>query len=214
MEIIYRDEALCVVIKPEGVLSTDEAGGVPELLRQQLGAAAQSVRTVHRLDRVVGGLMALACTAEAAGEMSRGIREGRFEKSYLAAVHGDTSDVGRLEDLMLRDRARRMSFIVDSPGKGVQPAALEYVTLGRADGLSLVKICLITGRTHQIRCQFAAHGHPLYGDRKYGTLTDGDAGIALWSHELSFPHPVTGEMLHFSALPPEKAPYTLFANIL
>lgn len=209
MDLIYKDSSLVVCVKPPRVLSTDEPGGMPELVRAALGGDAD-VRTVHRLDRVVSGLMVLARGAKAASELSRQIREDEFEKRYIAAIHGDAGDGGTMTDLLYRDKARKMTFVTDKPGKGVQEAVLDYETLARADGMSKVKITLRTGRTHQIRCQFASRGCPIVGDRKYGTLTDGDCDIALWSHELSFTHPETGERLHFSAEPPEVWPWTAF----
>ena len=210
MEIVYRDEDILVCLKPAGVLSTDEPGGVPELLRQQLDT--EEIRTVHRLDRVVGGLMLLARSAEAASELSRQIRDGDFDKRYLAVVHGETPDRGELRDLLLRDKAERKTYVVSEPAKGVQEAVLRYETLERAAGLSLVRIELVTGRTHQIRCQFSSRGWPLVGDRKYSLLEDG-CDIALWSHMLAFRHPVSGESFRFSAPPPAQWPWTAFSAI-
>lgn len=212
MQILYQDDSLLLCVKPAGVLSTDEPGGVPELAREALGDARAEVRTVHRLDRVVGGLMLLARSASAASELSRQIREGEFQKEYLAVVHGETEDRALLRDLMLRDKARKMSFVVDAPGKGVQEAVLSYETLARREGLSLVRVQLHTGRTHQIRCQFAARGLPLVGERKYSTLDDG-CPLALWSCRLAFRHPVTGEGMDFTLPPPELPPWTFFDKL-
>ena len=210
MEIIHQDREIVVCLKPAGVLSTDEPGGVPELLREQL--QAEEIRTVHRLDRVVGGLMLLARSAAAASELSRQIRDGDFDKRYLAVVHGETPEKGELRDLLLRNKAERKTYVVSAPAKGVQEAVLRYETLGRAEGLSLVRIELLTGRTHQIRCQFSSHGWPLVGDRKYSLLED-NCGIALWSNFLSFRHPASGESLQFSAPPPEQWPWTAFPGL-
>ena len=207
MEIVYRDETIVVCLKPTGVLSTDEPGGVPELLRMQLGGG--EIRTVHRLDRVVGGLMLLARSAEAASELSRQIRDGGFDKRYLAVVHGETPEAGELRDLLLRDKAERKTYVVQTPSKGAQEAILRYETLGRTAGMSLVRVELITGRTHQIRCQFASRGWPLVGERKYSLLQDG-CELALWSQSLSFRHPRTGEPLRFEAQPPARWPWTAF----
>ena len=201
MEIIHQDREIVVCLKPAGVLSTDEPGGVPELLREQL--QAEEIRTVHRLDRVVGGLMLLARSAAAASELSRQIRDGDFDKRYLAVVHGETPEKGELRDLLLRNKAERKTYVVSEPARGVQEAVLRYETLGRAEGLSLVRIELLTGRTHQIRCQFSSHGWPLVGDRKYSLLED-NCGIALWSNFLSFRHPASAESLRFSAPPPDR----------
>lgn len=210
MRILYMDEALVVCIKPVGALSTDEPGGVPELVRAELADPAAEVRTVHRLDRVVGGLMVLARSAPAASELSRQIREGGFGKEYLAVVHGETPAKGELNDLLWRDKARKMTFVVQARAKGVQDASLEYETLARAVDMSMLRIVLHTGRTHQIRCQFAACGHPLVGDRKYGLPDDSADGIALWSHSLSFSHPYSGTPMTFSEKPPQLYPWTLF----
>ncbi|MBR5343632.1 MAG: RluA family pseudouridine synthase [Oscillospiraceae bacterium] len=209
MEIVYLDRQIVVVLKPAGLLSTDEPGGVPELLREQLHT--DEIRTVHRLDRVVGGLMLLARSAEAASELSRQIRDGAFDKRYLAVVHGRTPDRGELRDLLLRDRSERKTYVVQAPAKGVQEAVLRYETPARAEGLSLVRIELVTGRTHQIRCQFSSRGWPLVGDRKYSLLEDG-CDIALWSQSLSFRHPASGEALRFEAPPPAQWPWTVFQS--
>ena len=206
MRIVYRDESLIVCIKPAGVLSTDEPGGLPELLRQELGAGDADVRTVHRLDRVVSGLMVLARGAQAASELSRQIREGEFAKQYLAVVHGRTPPEGELRDWMIRDKARKMSFVTDEPGKGAQEARLFFETMDQKEDMSLVRVQLYTGRTHQIRCQFASRGFPLVGERKYSTRED-DCPLALWSWSLAFRHPVSGEKLQFRESPPNVKPW-------
>jgi len=208
MELIYKDPDIVVCVKPARVLSTDEPGGVPELVRQALGDPKADVRTVHRLDRVVSGLMVLARNAQAASELSRQIREDQFEKEYLAVVHGSPEyDVGKLYDLLLRDKARRMTFVTQETGKGVQPASLGYRVLKRKNGMSRVRIRLETGRTHQIRVQFASRGMPLVGERKYSTLED-PCEIALWSYRLAFTHPTSGEKLTFTLEPPQVYPWT------
>ena len=208
MEIIYLDRDIIVCLKPAGLLSTDEPGGVPELARQALGDERALVRTVHRLDRVVAGLMVLARTPEAASRLSAQIREHNFGKTYLAVVHGEPEAIsGTYRDLLGRDPVERKTYVADKPGKGVQEAVLDYEVLGTRGGLSLVKIFLQTGRTHQIRCQFSSRGLPLWGDRKYSTLPD-DGPIALWSHCLHFTHPETGKVLCFEQEPPNIAPWS------
>ena len=209
MELLYTDDHIIVAIKPARVLSTDEPGGMPELVRQALGDPQAQVRTVHRLDRVVSGLMVLARTAEAASELSRQIRDDEFEKEYLAVVRGSPAqDAGRLTDLLLRDKARKMTMVVQEAGKGVQPASLQYRVLKRKNGMSRVRIKLETGRTHQIRVQFASRNLPLVGERKYAILED-PCEIALWSYRLSFTHPKTGEKMEFSQEPPAVYPWTV-----
>ena len=206
MKLIYIDEAIVVCEKPQRVLSTDEPGGLPELVRRELDT--QEIRTVHRLDRVVGGLMVLARTAQAASELSRQIRDDEFEKEYLAVVHGTPeTEADRLCDLLCRDKARKMTMVAQEMAKGVQPASLRYRVLESKKGMSRVRIQLETGRTHQIRVQFASRGMPLVGERKYSTLED-DCEIALWSCRLGFAHPTTGEKMEFTLEPPVVYPWT------
>lgn len=208
MKIVCMDNDIVVCIKPPRVLSTDESGGVPELLRRELGDDRAELKTVHRLDRVVGGLMVLARNAQAASELSRQIREGFFKKEYLAVVHGQTPERGELCDLLARDKARKMTYVVQTPAKGVQEARLSYERLWHTDSLSMLRIELHTGRTHQIRCQFASRGFPLVGERKYNAPQD-DCEIALWSHMIGFYHPRSGEWMQLSQEPPRTYPWTL-----
>ena len=209
MELLYVDDDILVCVKPARVLSTDEPGGVPDLAREALGDAKADVRTVHRLDRVVSGLMVLARNARAASELSRQIRDGEFEKEYLAVVHGEPEEAGTLRDLLYRDKARKMTMVATEMGKGVQEAVLHYSTLSTESGSSLVRIQLETGRTHQIRVQFSRRGFPLIGERKYAEGND-DCEIALWSYRLGFTHPSSGERVSFSLLPPGDQPWSNF----
>ena len=208
MEILYQDRDILVCIKPPRVLSTDEPGGLPDLVRQALGAPKADIRTVHRLDRVVSGLMVLARNASAASELSRQIRENTFEKEYLAVVHGTPEPFGTLRDLLGRDKARRMTFVADAPAKGVQEAVLHYRLIRSGNGLSRVRIRLETGRTHQIRVQFSSRGMPLVGERKYDTRED-PCEIALWSCHLGFVHPTTGEYMSFDREPDAHYPWDM-----
>ena len=206
--IIHIDPAFIVCIKPPGILSTDEPGGLPDLCRQALGD--QNIRTVHRLDRVVSGLMVLARTKRAASDLSQQIRDGIFHKEYTAVLHGAPyADSGTLVDLLARDKAERKTYVVTEPGKDVQEAILNYELLGRTAAFSRVRIELLTGRTHQIRCQFSSRNLPLVGDRKYSTHEDG-CDIALWSSLLRFRHPKTNEELTFTAPTPDCFPWNQF----
>lgn len=207
MEIVYMDTDILVCVKPARVLSTDEPGGLPDLVRQELGDPKADVRTVHRLDRVVSGLMVLARNAQAASELSRQIREDQFQKEYVAVVHGIPDEKGRLMDLLMRDKARKMTMVVTEPQKGAQEAILDYERIASNQAMSRVRIDLKTGRTHQIRVQFASRGMPLVGERKYAVLDD-NCEIALWSHKLGFYHPQTGQWMEFSKEPPNCYPWS------
>ena len=210
MDILYKDNEILICVKPCGVLSTDEPGGMPELLRHALEDASATVLAVHRLDRVVGGLMVYARTQSAAAALSRQINDRSFLKEYMAVVHGEPEkDEGRMEDLLFRDSSENKTYVVKRMRKGVREAALDYRVLGKTDGLSLVRIRLLTGRTHQIRAQFSSRAMPLVGDRKYGAA--GDSGeIALWSCHLHFAHPRTGKPMDFALDPPGGMPWERF----
>ena len=208
MELLYLDKDIVVCIKPPRVLSTDEPGGLPDLVREALGDPKADVRTVHRLDRVVSGVMVLARNHAAASELSRQIREDQFQKEYLAVVHGKPAEEqGTLRDLLGRDKARKMTFVAAEMAKGVQEAILHYQLQSANGALSKVRIQLETGRTHQIRVQFSSRGMPLVGERKYCELED-PCEIALWSYRIAFTHPTTGESMEFAHNPPENYPWT------
>lgn len=210
MEILYQDKDILVCIKPPRVLSTDEPGGLPDMLRAALQNPDADIRTVHRLDRVVSGLMVLARNAHSASELSRQIREDTFEKTYLAVVHGAPPLMqGTMTDLLYRDKQARMTRIVSQPAKGVQEAILDYKVLAVSSQLAKVEINLRTGRTHQIRVQFSGRGLPLVGERKYAVLQD-QCEIALWSYRLGFTHPTTGQYMTFSQNPPNAYPWDVF----
>ena len=131
-----------------------------------------------------------------------------FEKEYQAVVHGCPEEKsGTLRDLLGRDKARKMTFVASEPAKGVQEAVLDYVQLNHTENMSRVRIRLHTGRTHQIRVQFASRGMPLVGERKYSELND-PCEIALWSYRIAFTHPKTGEKMEFIHNPPEIYPWT------
>lgn len=211
MRILYRDQRIVVAVKPAGVVSTDQPGGLPELVRRHLGLT--DVRTVHRLDQAVSGLMVLALDHAAASELSRQLRLEDFGKEYMAVIHGSPSlPQGRLEDLLWRDKRRRMTFVADAPGKDVQQALLDYRVLESREEMSLVRIQLITGRTHQIRVQFASRGHALVGERKYA-VQDDPCALALWSCRLRLRHPESQKPMEFFLPPPSAAPWDRFSEV-
>ncbi len=209
IEIIHEDSELCVVCKPQGI---DSEHALTSLVSQQLGC---DIYPVHRLDKDAGGLILLAKTKRAAAKLSDSMQKDEFEKYYLVIVLGTPeAPEGRLEDYLYHDRQRNKSYVVKSARKGVKLATLEYQTVGSAVVLdvpvALLKIRLYTGRTHQIRVQFASRKHPLFGDVKYGGKKD-DIKLSLWSHEISFNHPISGKRLDFRLLPPDSFPWNVFA---
>ena len=214
MEILYQDNRILICIKPAGVIAAgDGPDAKPALLRAELADEHACVRSVHRLDAAVSGLMVFARSQAAASILSEQVRNGAFKKEYLAVVHGTFSEkAGQMEDLLWYNRSLRKARVMDAPGKDVKRALLSYEMLGcsqEADA-SLVRIRLHTGRTHQIRVQFSSRGHALLGDRKYGSGEDDGCPIALWSWKLSFLHPQSQAPVAFSALPPREYPWNLF----
>ena len=207
MDILYQDDRIVVAVKPVGVLSTDEPGGMPELLRAQLHT--DCIRTVHRLDAQVSGVMVFARSRMAAALLSQQIRERRFTKEYLAVLCGTPSQPsGILTDLLARDPQRRLTYVADTPSPSAREARLSFAAVDSSDGMTLVRVRLHTGRTHQIRVQFSSRGLPLLGDIRYGSKAD--CSTALWSYHMAFTHPVTGRTVDVTCPPPESWPWTLF----
>lgn len=205
IQILYSDRQLVVCRKPSGVLSEGTASSaLPVLLSHRLreqGEERSDIYPVHRLDRDTEGLMVFARTSASAAALSRSFAEHQTEKEYWAVVCGKPStDSGRLEDWLFYDRMRGKSFVVQRERKGVKAASLEYALVEYSEPYSLLRIFLHTGRTHQIRVQFASRGMPLYGDRRYGAPPI-DSPLLLCARRLSFPHPVTQRRMNFCTSP-------------
>lgn len=221
MNIIWEDGRLIICEKPVQVLSQPAPEGGEDMLtllsqyRVQKGELAQ-VFPIHRLDCGVGGLMVFAKDSKTAGQLSTLIQQKDFCKEYLAVIHGTPElPQGVFADLLFRDATRNKTYVVKRQRRGVREAELEYTLLETVDWqgspLSLVRVHLLTGRTHQVRVQFASRKLPLFGDGRYGAR-DGGGDLALWSTRLAFRHPSgTGEV-DVSLLPPLQFPWTLFSQ--
>lgn len=198
MEILFKNSDIIVVIKPAGVSSEETAGlNMHDLIRESTGE--KEIFTVHRLDNVTSGVMVYAFNKRAAAYLSEQIADKTFIKEYAAVVHGIVCpEKGIMEDLLFKDSRRNKSFVVKRERKGVKKASLEYSVTATKGELSLVKIRLHTGRTHQIRVQFASRKHPVYGDGKYGA-SDNITYIALFSQTLTFKEPSCGRLVSFTA---------------
>lgn len=184
IEILFENKDLVVCVKPVGVNSqNDKAEDMVKLLKGQLNS---DVYPVHRLDTAVGGTMVYAKNSKTAASLSRQISDGTFEKRYLTVITGVLSEKSAvLKDLLFKDSSKNKTFVVKRERKGVKKASLEYELLDSASELSLVKVLLHTGRTHQIRVQFASRKMPIVGDGKYGSK-DNRCSVALWSSDISF----------------------------
>ena len=196
MEILFSDKDMVVCVKPVGLDSEQE---VPAALAEVLGG---DIFTLHRLDKNVGGVMVYARTKPAAAALSRAVQEGRLVKEYVALVHGTPPEKGDWEDLLWKDSTKNKVFVVTRERKGVKPARLEFTRL-TAGETSLVHVRLHTGRSHQIRVQFASRGFPLVGDHKYGSRDEQTAPM-LFSCRLCFPW--KGERRVFEASPDWEVP--------
>ena len=191
MDILFVDKDIVVCVKPVGL---DAEHQLPEELRKQLGG---EIFTLHRLDMNVGGVMVYARTKSAAASLSTLIQQGQMVKEYVAMVHGTPPESGDWTDLLFKDSRRNKVFVVDRERSGVKKARLEYNRLSEGEQ-SLVRIRLHTGRSHQIRVQFASRKFPLVGDHKYGARDDVAAPM-LYSCCITFPY--KGEEKSFSSLP-------------
>lgn len=207
--VLYEDKHLICVKKPYGVLSQGNENtkslcdDISHYLREK--GECDTVYVLHRLDKTTGGAIVYAKTKLAASKMSTLIAENKLRKTYLCVTEGELqTEGGTLTDLLYHDKAKNKTYVVKRERKGVKKAELLYNTIctGEIDGekISLVKVELKTGRTHQIRVQFASRRHPLVGDKKYGSKLKNDI-IALWSHKLCFIHPVTKEQVCVCADP-------------
>ena len=191
MEILHLDDNIIVIIKPVGLDSESE---VPKALSEEFGG---EVFTLHRLDKNVGGVMVYARNKKTAAILSKAIQQGEMVKEYLAKVHGTPAERDTFEDLLFKDSRKNKVFVVKRQRAGVKKAKLEYRRLTEGEE-SLVHVRLYTGRSHQIRVQFASRGYPLVGDHKYGSRSEVKAPM-LFSHRITFPY--MGKEVTFTATP-------------
>ena len=193
IKLLYSDNEIAVCLKPLGM---DSERDLPKALKEQLGG---EIFTLHRLDKNVGGVMVYARTKRAAADLSRAIQDGTMIKEYRAVVHGNPPEEGDWTDLLFKDSSKNKVFVVQRERKGVKKARLEFKKIeAYPDATSLVHIRLYTGRTHQIRVQFASRGFPLVGDRKYGAKDEVKAP-KLFSCRLTFPY--KGKVVSFEEIP-------------
>ena len=223
--IVYESEDFALVNKPVGMDSEHALG--------------EGFFPVHRLDKVASGLLLYAKNPCSAKKLSEALQEGKIKKRYhiivesacdtskeddetLSVKTNSTKNTGSSEakrlpkegcfsDYLYKDTKKQKMFPVKKLRKGVKEAVLHYQVLEERDGLALVDVELETGRFHQIRAQFSAHGFPLFGDGKYGSRQKGN--VALHCYTLSFPDPKSGEELHFTIQDRDEEPWMKFLNI-
>ena len=222
MKILYEDKYLTVVEKPVGVEAQKSSSGKADMItllsqyRQEKGEDGY-IGLVHRLDTATGGAMIYSKREDMTGTLSALVQSVDYGKVYLAVVHGEPEEkCGEMRDLLYHDKVKNKSFVCAKERRGVKEAILNYRTLETLETegdekLSLIEIELVTGRTHQIRVQFASRRMPLVGDGKYGSR-DNKATCALWSHRVRFVHPVTKKVIECVSLPDGGYPWNSFGG--
>ena len=216
INILYEDNHLLVVVKPANMaVNLDSSNDLDLLtyLKQYLKEKYQKPNNVylglvHRLDRPVAGIMVFAKTSKAAGRLAKDMQSNLFKKEYLAVICGNCKDKDTLTDYLKKDRKTNMVSPTNS--KEGKLASLQYYKIEQIDKLCLVKVILQTGRSHQIRVQFASRNMPLWGDQRYNKNAKVSQQIALFAYRLSFPHPITKQTMSFEILPKNIKPFNLF----
>lgn len=220
--ILYEDNHILVVEKPVNMPTQEDESGDMDMLRTLKEHIKQTCNKpgnvylglVHRLDRPVGGVMVFARTSKAASRLSESVRTRNFHKTYVAAIHGKPDNKqDRLTHYLYKDTRNNIVNCVSKDHPEAKEAILDYIVMDYAEGLSLVNVRLHTGRSHQIRVQFATIGCPLYGDQKYGIhMNKAGQQIALWSMQIEFEHPTLKNLLKFTSPPPETYPWTVWSK--
>ena len=220
IDIVYEDNHIIVVLKPQGVPTCGDESGDDSLLegvRRYLKVTYEKpgnvyVGLIHRLDRPTGGVMVFAKTSKAASRLSEQMRGGDFEKKYFAVLVGAPKEPQKtLVNYLKKNPVNNMVYLCPPTTDGAKMASLDYRVLQEREGLCLAEVRLHTGRTHQIRVQMAGIGHPVYGDMRYGGENAKKGWLALWAYSLSFTHPVTKERMRFMVQPPaDNVPWKYF----
>ena len=217
--ILHEDNHIIVVLKPQNIACCPDESGDDNLLdcakryiKEKYDKPGNAyLGLVHRLDRPTGGVMVFAKTSKAAARLSEQMKTGGFEKRYLAVLCGAPSKKkGTLENYLRKNTVNNTVYVCTQTEEGAKFASLGYEIREEKEGLALAEIDLHTGRTHQIRVQFASINTPVYGDMRYGGEKAVKGKLALWAYSLRFTHPVTGESLRFMVQPPEDGVWNKF----
>ena len=213
IDVLYEDNHILVVNKPQNVPTQADESGDEDLLTMCKAYIKQKYNKqgnvflglVHRLDRPTGGVIVFARTTKAASRLSAQIRENNFNKHYVAVVEGILKDkIGHLTNYLKKDTKNNKVYVCPELESDAKKAELDYTVLDEHDNLSLIDISLLTGRSHQIRVQFSTLGNPIVSDIKYGAKQKITKNLSLWAYKLSFKHPTKDEVLTFTSFPPEK----------
>ncbi|HBU11294.1 MAG TPA: RNA pseudouridine synthase [Clostridiales bacterium] len=217
--ILYEDNHIIVAVKPRNMPSqADSSGdmdflsGVREYVRVTYNKPGKAyLGLVHRLDRPAGGVMVFARTSKAAARLAGQMRRHTFEKDYLVVTRAGIPKAGTLKDWLLKDSAANRTRVAKEGEAGAKYAELSYRVAGEKEGLALLKIRLVTGRSHQIRVQLSHMGAPLVGDVKYGGSKNDT--LCLWAWGVRFLHPTRQTKMEFYYPPPAVYPWNLFGIV-
>ncbi len=220
LTILFEDNHIIVVFKPQNIASCPDESGDENLLDIVKAYVKEKyekpgnvyVGLVHRLDRPTGGVMVFAKTSKAAGRLGEQMKSGDFDKRYLTVLNGTPSPLqGTLTGYLKKNTVNNMVYLGTQATDGAKFASLDYRVLQSNERYCLTEVKLHTGRSHQIRVQMAGIAHPVYGDMRYGGERAQKGKLALWAYSLSFTHPVTKERMRFILEPPkEDAPWSAF----
>jgi 23S rRNA pseudouridine1911/1915/1917 synthase len=212
LTVLYEDNHLIVVLKPQNMVSCPDESkddNLLDVIKNYVKEAYNKpgnvyIGLVHRLDRPTGGVMVYAKTSKAAARLCDGLQHGDFEKKYLTVLCGNfDTERGTVTNYLKKNSVNNMVYICTESEEGAKIASLDYKVLQQKDRFTLAEVKLHTGRSHQIRVQMAGLSHPVFGDMRYGGPTAQKGKLALWAYSLSFTHPVLKERMRFVALPPE-----------
>lgn len=217
MKILYEDKNILVVNKEYGITTQENKSNdkcLLDLIREERQNDKMYLALINRLDKEVTGAVLIAKTKESAAKLNAMQQEKRIQKEYFAVIKGTPEEPkGRFDDLLFKDSSKNKTFVVDRMRKGVKDAALLYevVKTGKYENelCSLVRIKLLTGRTHQIRVQFSSRKMPILGDIKYGS-TIRSCKMALICAKIEFKHPITKKLISVENLIPNESPWVLF----
>ncbi len=212
LNILYEDNHIIVVLKPQNIPSCEDASGdadmltlIKEYIKEKYNKPGNVyLGLIHRLDRPTGGVMVFAKSSKAASRLSEQMKEGDFEKKYYTVLAGKPKDEkATLTNYMKKNSVNNMVYICPPTESGAKFAELEYQVLDDVADMSLVEVRLHTGRSHQIRVQMNHIGCPVYGDMRYGGEKAKKGYLALWAYYLSFTHPISKERMVFRVQPPK-----------
>lgn len=222
LDILYEDNHIIVVVKPQNVPTQEDNSGdldlltmVKQYIKEKYNKPGNVyVGLVHRLDRPTGGILVFAKTSKAASRLSETIRNGGMDKRYFAiTTMGTMNHKDHLVHYLKKDMKNNIVRIAPASVEGSKRCELNYTVLQSKNDLNLVDVELLTGRSHQIRVQMSAIKHPIYGDIKYGCPESCKGNLALWSYSLKFTHPVTKQAMSFRVEPPvDKTPWNVFSS--